>query len=249
MKHLLLLVILCINFALSSRGQSGIDILLSPNMTFHSLHHGKKIHTASEFDSLKSIHHSHFNTGFELTYVHNINRDLLFQVGLRFNSTGFRKEVTNLQFHDSIHRDIGRIEDLSEAVSKDVLLKYNVSYLEIPLRVNYRVSSESQLYQYGIYLSGGIIAQYRVADYVNIDLTGFSVDGETQFRRKNSYVSYRNFNAGPAIGVRAVYRISKDLWVMAKPEFFIPVGSVANDDIRYRLYQFSGNVGLNYTID
>lgn len=173
----------------------------------------------------------------------------MFEVGLRYNNTGFTKNLTDLQFHDSIHPDIDRIQDLSVAASKDASLKYNVHYFEIPARINYRLSPNSKAYKYNVYLTGGVTFQYRFTDYVNIDLTGFTVDGQSNFKKEKSYLNFNNFNAGPNIGIRAQYRLAKNVWLSAKPEFFLPIGAAIKQDIQYHLYQFSGNVGLSLMLD
>ncbi len=249
MKRITILVAIFAFASIKAFSQNGVDIVISPNITFNKLNHGSEIYSNAAFDSIVGLHKTRYSLGFELSFVHNINRDMLFQAGLRYNNTGFSKVVKDLQFHDSIHPEIGRIEDLSTAASKDATLNYNISYLELPLRLSYRISQESKLFKYGIYLSGGVIMQYRITDFVNINLTGFSIDNETHFKGKKSHIRFNNFNAGPVIGVRGKYRISKDLWVMAKPEFYFPIGDVSDDRLRYRLFQFSGNVGINYTID
>lgn len=244
MKYIFTLIVLSMCFG-QVQAQEFLELTASPNFSYRIL----KADDSGLEDSLNNADQIRKSVGFGLGVSFNLNETMALTTGLRYNDYGFTRVWENLQFHDVVHPEIGRIEDLSQAAQKDAFFFHKFRYLEIPIRVNFQVSKKRNNQQYRIYAHAGIVNQIFLEEEFKAFFKGFSVGGERTYTGISTGYSMKSFNVAAVLGARFMYKISPDFWVSAQPEFNVPFAEHnENNSSTFRLTQFSGNFGLAFVL-
>jgi|GEM_PF-2045155 len=224
------------------KAQEFVGLQISPNFSSRLLNSSDS-HLKDSLDAADNIRTS-VSYGIDLSF--NLNKSLALNTGLRYSDYGFTRIWYDLQFHDEIHPDIGRIEDLSEAAQKDAYFYHKFRYLDIPIRLNYQISKKRHQQDYRIYLHAGVINHIFLSEEQKVFFKGFSVGGERTYTDISTGYNMRSFNISAVGGARFILRIAPDIWISAQPEFNFPLlesneGGLAN----FRLIQVAGNFGIS----
>lgn len=235
---ILLTGILGISPALS---QEFVEFQVSPNFSYRLLNSSNSYLK----DSLDGADKVRSSVGYGIGATFNIGDQWAITTGFRYNDYGFTRVWYDLQFHDVVHPDIGRIEDLSQAAQKDAFFFNKYRYLDVPIRFNYQISRKSQQQEYRIYLHGGLINQIFLQDEYKVFLKGFSVGGERTYRDIPTGNIMRTYNLAATAGARFILRITPSVWITAQPELSVPfLTHTENTDVNFRLIQLAGNFGI-----
>jgi len=230
--------------SLNTYGQS-IGIYLSPSFSSHFL--SAIDHDQPDRDSIAKMDRADFrwNAGFGVKLP--IDKDWALQTGVELRNYGFLRVWEDLQYLDSIHPDIGRVEDLSNNGIKVADYHYRYTYLSIPLLFHRDISSRKyrHTYQFSIFL--GPRFQFLFNEKLDIFLQGFSVEGE--FDHELEYTPYNpaEFNVAFSMGGRAQIRLDSD-WVLSAQPFLDTQILRSGEDgfVKFNLNQFGLDVGINY---
>jgi len=237
------LVITFLSIVSFSFSQS-IGIHLAPQLVGH-LATDSKIVGAS--DSIRKTDGAAFKWQFGLDMRFALDKEWSIQTGLSISNLGFKRTREGLQFLDSIHPAIGRVEDLSDNGIKIATYTYEYTYLVVPLFFHYDISPryKRQLYQHSFYF--GPSFQYLIADELDIFTSGFSVAGSFDHKVEDTGYNPSQANIGFALGTRSQIRIESNLFVSLQPKLSLQLLNSGKDDwLKYNLFQATMEIGLNY---
>jgi len=238
-------ILICSFFiSLSSYGQS-IGIYLSPSFSSHFLN--AVDHDHPHRDSIAKMDRADFrwNAGFDVKLP--IEKDWALQTGVEVRNYGFLRVWEDLQYLDSIHPEIGRVEDLSNNGVKVADYHYRYTYLSIPLLFHRDISSRKYRHTYQFSVFFGPRFQFLFNEQLDIFLQGFSVQGE--FDHSLDYTSYKpsDFNVAFSLGGRAQIRL-ESVWVLSVQPFLDTQVLRSGEDelVKFNLNQAGLDVGINY---
>jgi len=171
------------------------------------------------------------------------------QIGLYYKGLSFTRIKEDLQFHDTVHPEIGRIIDLSQTIAqKDAYFYHKYRYLSIPVVYQKAFTRETFNSKMKFYFTSGFDFDFLIQDNTKVSLPGFSVGGEDRFSISNDYTS-STFNVALNLGARFEYRLDEHSNFSVQPAFNYPLLSTSKDDLAsLRLFQFGLAVGVNYLL-
>jgi len=222
-----------------------IGVNIGPNYSMRIL--GQHELSATQLDSFRKLDGSSLNWNFGLDLRLSLNKEWSIVTGVNVVNKGFKRTREGLQFLDSIHIEVGRIEDLSDNGTKIATYTFRYTYLEIPVYFHYDISPKykRQIYQHSFLF--GPSFQYLLDESLDIFLSGFSVGGEFNHKVENTGYSPSNFNIGFALGTRSQIRVEQNLFVSFQPTLNFQVLNTGSDDlIKFNLFQAGLAVGINY---
>ena len=164
--------------------------------------------------------------------------------GLQFLNFGFTRERKNLKFKDTIHPEIGIVNDLSQTGSNDVEYNYRYQYLGFPVlfssKLNIRKMKTSKLY----FMFGGSLCVLINHD-IHTRLIGFSARGKKVFNLNGDEDKPTLFNANLQMGMRLENPIlDKNTFIFVQPNLYLPILAANRSDMKAQLYAFSVQVGI-----
>lgn len=224
-----------------SHAQQTIEAGIGPLFNFHFIRT-----TPHEIaDSMKSI--SQFRATFQGGVRVNLKagRNWKFQTGIGYARNSSRFERTGLQFHDTIHAEIGRIEDLSQAATKTVIYKYNFDYVEIPLNFMYQLHVQKGSSFYTPYILLGVQNQLLMKHFMHVDLKGFSAQGKQAFDIEKTGWNGAEYKMQLNLGARFEIKMDKSMSISIQPELKIPVMASAESNPSVSHGAFGLWLGLN----
>ena len=170
-------------------------------------------------------------------------------IGLQYQNFGFKRVKENLKFRDTIHPEIGRINDLSQTGSNYVDFNYRYHYLAIPALLNYQFHANKTKTTTINWLIGGSIAGLLKHD-VRAVLRGFSAYGEKVFILKNSNEQAALLNVNLQTGLRLENLIyAKNTWIFVQPMLYVPILTANYGKERHHLFSIGVEIGLAFKID
>lgn len=225
MKRLTLFLIFIFP-AIWSSAQQTIEAGVGPLFNYHFIRTDD--HTIA--DSMKDI--AAFRATFQGGVRVNLKagRNWRFQTGIGYARNSSRFERTGLEFHDTIHAEIGRIEDLSQAATKTVIYKYNFDYIEIPLNFMYQIHVQKGSSFYTPYVLIGVQNQLLMKHFMHVDLEGFSAKGEQSFDIEKTGWNGADYKMQLNLGARFEFKVDKSYSVSVQPEIKIPVMATAENN-------------------
>lgn len=168
-----------------------------------------------------------------------------FQIGIEYRGVSFSRVLSDLQFHDSIHPKVGRINDLSVTVEKNAYFSHKYRYLSFPVNYQFRLLERKNTSNFNFYLNLGVAPELLIADDIKLFLKGFTVGGENHYSLTNDYDATQ-LNITAQLGGRMVYKMSEIQSFIIQPQLQFPIFTTAHDDKQsMRLYQLGLNVGVN----
>jgi hypothetical protein len=224
MKYTCLLLITLGTFVCSA--QQTIEAGLGPLFNYHFI----RTDPHQLGDSMKNI--AALRTTFQGGIRVNLKagRNWKFQTGIGYARNSSRFERTGLEFHDTIHTEIGRIEDLSQAATKTVIYKYNFDYIEIPLNFMYQIHVQKGTSFYTPYVLIGVQNQLLMKHFMHVDLKGFSAYGEQSFDIDKTGWDGAEYKMQLNLGARFEFKMEKSMAVSVQPEIKIPLMATAGDN-------------------
>lgn len=164
--------------------------------------------------------------------------------GLQFQNFGFSRYRNNLKFLDTIHPEIGLVNDLSQTGSNDVEYIHRYQYLGLPVlfssRLNVKKMKTSKLYL----MFGGAI-NILINHDIKTKLIGFSARGGKVFILDGKENEASRFNASLQMGLRLENPVlDKNTFVFIQPGIYLPILRANRSDMQAQLYAFGLQVGV-----
>jgi hypothetical protein len=240
-RYLLILLVLCSGLVY---GQSAFEIGFTPGLGYRTI--SASTGTSSEFiDSVKQMDKVRQNWGISTSFIHGFNRDHKLQMGLFYRRVSFTRVIEDLQFQDTVHPSIGRIEDLSQNGQKNAYLYNRYHYLSIPIVLQTFIGPEYGRTKYSIHFISGLSADILIQDDIKIFLQGYSIKGKSVHIIDSDYDASA-FNLNVILGGRVEIPIGEKLNFNLQPNFSFPLLATSSDSyLSMRLYQMNLKVGVS----
>lgn len=222
-----------------------VGIYISPSFSSHFM--SAMDHDLPDRDSIAEMDHAdlRWNVGFSAKFP--IGRDWSLQTGAELKQYGFLRTWEDLQYLDSIHPTVGRVEDLSNNGIKIADYHYRFTYLSVPLLFHRDVSPRSQRRTYQISLFFGPRLQFLMNEQLDINLQGFSVQGEYEHTLDITSYDPVPFNVAFSMGGRAQIRLESNFVFSVQPFLDTQILRSGEDEwVKFNLNQAGLDVGINY---
>lgn len=219
MKFRIQLLFISLLLGSQAQAQQTIEAGLGPLFNYHFIRSDR----FEDADSLKSM--AAFRATFQGGVRVNLKagRNWKFQTGIGYARNSSRFERSGLKFHDTIHSEIGRIEDLSQAATKTVIYKYNFDYIEIPLNFMYQIHIQKGSSFYTPFVLVGVQNQLLMKHMLHVDLKGFSAKGEQSFDIEKTGWNSAEYKMQLNLGARFEFKMDKSYSLSVQPEIKIPL--------------------------
>ena len=231
-----------------SSAQNKFEAFVSPSFSYRNLRTLNG--TSSDYkDSLGKMDRGRHNWGGGLKTLLFIDKYTYLQIGVEYKGISFTRVREDLQFHDTVHPEIGRIWDLSQTVlSKDAFFYHKYRYLSVPVIYQKAFSRKKIHPKMQFYFASGLNFDFLFTDETRVTLYGWSVGGESMFKIPNDYTS-STFNLTLDLGGRFEYLLNERSSFSVQPAFKYPLLSTAKDDlVEFNIFQVGLQVGVNYSL-
>lgn len=167
--------------------------------------------------------------------------------GIQFHNFGFTRKKENIRFMDTIHPQIGIMNDLSQTGGAHVDFNYRFMYLSLPVLFSRQISGKKMTSTLVHLIWGGSVSVLMQHD-IRAVLHGFSTRGaEKVHKLENSAAEASRINACLHAGFRVENLLfGKDTWIFAQPEIYLPAFTANGSSERYRLLAAGIQVGIYY---
>lgn len=240
-KNILSLLILLTLGSFAS-GQAYLEGYLSPGFSYRAISGAAP--DSTEFDDQQRLMLSFgFNIGVDLS------KDVRLITGFGLSQKGYTGVKRDMQFLDSLHPSIGRIEDLSETIlSKDAFFRHTFRYLQVPLLIDYNIGSKYKRGSNRIGVIFGLSGEVLLNHQTDIFLKGFSVAGDNEHRLLPSDFQVRDYNVNVHFGSKIGIMLQENIWFQVQPMIQFPFLTSANfQNTDMRFFQANIQTGISYT--
>lgn len=167
--------------------------------------------------------------------------------GLQFHNFGFTRKKENIRFMDTIHPQIGIMNDLSQTGGAHVDFNYRFMYLSLPVLFSRQISGKKMTATTIHLIWGGSVSVLLKHD-IRAVLRGFSTRGGDKVHPlTNEAAEAQRINANLHAGFRLENLLfGKDTWIFAQPEIYLPAFTANGSSERYRLLAAGIQVGIYY---
>ena len=199
-------------------------------------------------DSIKKADGWRTSIGAGLGYNLITSKKTRLYFGIQYQNFGFTRTKKNLKFRDTIHPEIGRVNDLSQTGEIYVNFNYRYHYLAIPFLYSYQFYANKGKSTSIHWLVGGSISGLLKHD-IRAVLRGFSAYGEKIFILKNEAEQAALLNANIHLGLRLENLVYKNTWIFIQPMVYAPILNANYGKERHRLYSIGAEVGIAFKIE
>lgn len=237
-------------FAISGKAQSSLllnySLSIEPTIGNRIISY-KGNYPQSFKDSIKKADRSRDAISMAFMVSTKFKSNNRFYIGLQFQNFGFTRKKDNLHFLDTIHPDIGIMNDLSQTGGAYVDFNYRYAYLAIPMLFSTQISSKKKPNTLVHFIYGGSIAALLKHD-VRAVLHGFSTRGNQKiYTLKNPGENVDRINVNLHAGLRIENMLyNKSTWVFVQPEIFVPTLNANSSNERHHLWAIGLQVGIYY---
>jgi hypothetical protein len=198
-------------------------------------------------DSIKKADHSRDAISAAFMVSTKFKSNSRFYIGLQFQNFGFARKKDNLRFLDTIHPEIGIMNDLSQTGGAYVDFNYRYAYLAVPILFSQQISSKKKPNTTVHLIYGGSIAALIKHD-IRAVLHGFSTRGNQKvytFKNPSENVDRINVNLHGGLRIENML-YNKSTWVFVQPELFVPTLNANSSNERHHLWAIGLQVGIYY---
>jgi hypothetical protein len=244
MKKLLIIFLSSASHLLAN-GQAVMELSLAPLFNYTVISSGQ----SSLQDSLKGMNKGRTTLGFGLRVKVQLKRDWFFQTGILYSRYGARFDRENLQFQDSIYPTIGRVEDLSQGASKNIIYKYNFDYFTIPINFLVKIHHKRNKATLNQYFTFGFENNLLVQHNLKLDLVGFDYNGEDRFTINETYWNPAKYLPALNVGARFEIKLNNQAKFSVQPEFRMPLMKSTIGDPKITVGSLNIWSGLTYNFN
>lgn len=164
--------------------------------------------------------------------------------GLQFQNFGYTRRRENLRFLDTIHPQIGVMNDLSQTGGNYVDFNVRYQYIALPFLISKRIELKNMKESKLQFLFGGSISTLINHD-IFAQLRGFSTQNGKEFDLSDEEAEAGRFNANLQLGLRLENPLyGKNTFVFVQPNIYLPVLKANYGFQRAQLYVFSLQLGI-----
>lgn len=243
---LLIFFTLFIPFVHAQLKDPAISISLQPTLGSRFITY-KGNFTQDFKDSLNKADRFRDAIGASILVSFQISKTRRMYTGLQFHNFGFTRRKEDIKFKDTIHPEIGIMNDLSQTGGAYADFNYQYMYLSLPLIFSNQISGK-KLVDTKIHFTYGGSASVLIKHQIRAVLRGFSTRGAEKvhpLENKGSDPDRININAH--FGMRVENKLfSKSTWVFVQPELLIPFLNANGGSQRHRLWALGLQIGIFY---
>jgi len=167
-------------------------------------------------------------------------------IGFQFHNFGFTRKKENIRFKDTIHPDIGIMNDLSQTGNNYVDFNYRYMYLAVPFLMSKQISGKNMKSSTLHLLFGGSLAGLVKHD-IKAQFHGFSAFGKKEFKLEDKESQPGLLNGNLHIGLRLENLVyGKSTFVFVQPTVYVPILGANYGEQRHHLFALGLEVGLMY---
>ena len=245
------LFLLLLNYCISAHAQltnPSVSFSVEPGLGNRGMNFKSKVPSAYK-DSINKADGWRQSLSASALLSYNTSRYSRIFFGVQFLNFGFTRMRYNLKFMDTIHPEIGIVNDLSQTGSNDVAYVYRYQYLTFPFlfasKLKVKKLKSSTLH----FMMGGSISALLNHD-IKTKLIGFSAKGQKQFRLKDKDNQAGLFNANIQFGMRLENPIiNKNTFIFVQPDIYLPILKANYSDEKAQLYHFGLQIGIMYLLE
>ena len=201
------------------------------------------LNQAQHDDSLKEGSNTIFAPAFGIHLSKRLKRYDEIYIGLRYQVYGWGSKRFNLQFNDSIHRDIGKIQALQ--TPGDVQYRYRFYNISIPIYYMKSLRFNEMPMGMSLALYGGGAINLLLSQKATAETIGFTAFGKQNFDLPTDIYDMLPVNLSLQGGLRMRQDLGDDIFFTAMPGFgLIPIPS-RNESQRQFQYRLQVNLGIS----
>jgi len=227
--------------------QSEMEIYLTPGLGYRTI--SVSAQTSPDFkDSLNQMDKVRQNWGGGVAYIHGFNRDFKLHFGLQYRRMSFTRVLEDLQYQDTVHPALGRIEDLSQNGQKNAYFYHKYHYVSVPVLLQTFIGPEYGRSEFSAHLITGVTVDVLLNDDIKVFLQGYSLKGKDKHSIPNDYkASVLNVNL--VGGVKFRFPIGENMNFNVQPNFVFPILQTSSDDnVSMRLFQTNIRAGISLNL-
>ncbi|HEY1047383.1 MAG TPA: hypothetical protein VGF79_13135 [Bacteroidia bacterium] len=200
-------------------------------------------------DSINSMDRMRDALGAQIMVSFSTSQSARIHFGLQFQNFGYTRRRENYRFLDTIHPEIGVMNDLSQTGGNYADFNFRYHYIAIPFLFSKEIKSKSVKESKMQFLIGGSIAALVNHD-IKAQLRGFSTKDGKDFRLKDEDNQAGRFNANLQISFRLENPLyGKNTFIFVQPDLFVPILKANYSSMRAQLYAFGLQVGVMFKLD
>lgn len=248
MKTYAFLLVFCMTSAYAQLSNPALSFSVEPGLGNRGMNFKSKVPSAYK-DSINKADVWRQSLSASAMLSYSTSRYSRIFTGIQFLNFGFTRMRYNLKFMDTIHPDIGIVNDLSQTGSNDVAYVYRYQYLAFPFLFSSKLKVKKLKSSTLHFMMGGSLCVLLNHD-IKTKLIGFSAKGEKQFRLKDKDNEAGSFNANIQFGMRLENPIiNKNTLIFVQPELYLPILKANYSDQKAQLYHFGLQIGLMYLLE
>lgn len=200
-------------------------------------------------DSINSMDRMRDAIGAQIMISFSTSQTARVHFGLQFQNFGFTRRRENYRFLDTIHPEIGVMNDLSQTGGNYADFNFRYHYVAIPFLFSKEIKSKNVKESKMQFLIGGSIGALINHD-IKAQLRGFSTKEGKEFRLKDEGNQAGRFNANLQISFRLENPLyGKNTFIFVQPDLFVPVLKANYSNMRAQLYALGLQVGVMLKLD
>ncbi len=245
---ILLVFLLSMSFSQAQLTDPAVSISVEPTLG-HRIMNFKSKALPSFKDSINKadVWRDAISANFMISYATSRYSRIFF--GLQFQNFGYTRSRKNLKFMDTIHEDIGIVNDLSQTGSNDVEYIYRYQYLGLPVMLSSKLNIKRMKTSKMYFMFGGSL-NILINHDIRTKLIGFSARGKKVFILDGKEDEPSRFNASLQMGLRLENPIlDKNTFIFIQPDIYLPILRANKSDMKAQLYAFGLQIGVVLKLD
>jgi hypothetical protein len=176
-------------------------------------------------DSLNSLDRGLAGINPQLWFTMEWKRYSVFQIGLQYNTTGFQRRASDIQYGVVYHPDIPKRTDNLQGDPRHIDFIYRAHYIGLPIFWNREIIALRKTISLHYFFTPGISFGFLVYDKTIAKTRGFGYDGKNRFAVNNIYEG-NPFSMQLHLGGRVEYMVDGKYRAHLQPVLTLPVTSV-----------------------
>lgn len=200
-------------------------------------------------DSINAADGWRQSLGFNVMFSYSTSKYSRIFFGLQFQDFGFVRTKNSLKFMDTIHPEIGIVNDLSQTGSNDVRFIYRYQYLVMPFMFSSKLRIK-KLKSSTLHFNFGASVGALLRHDIKAKLVGFSAYGKKVHNLKDEGNDAALFTACLQSGFRLENPVyGDDILIFVQPELILPILKANYSKERAQLYTIGLQLGFMFKLD
>lgn len=162
-----------------------------------------------------------------VTVAYKFNADARISSGILYSNKGYQTEKLTFQ------------PSSDPAIPKDVRIRYNMNYIDIPLLFNYRFGQNKWRFSIG--------AGIKTSVFLNeIQTSMLYYDDKVDRESNETTFDYNRFNISPQLELGVIYDLHERFYISASPTFNYGILKIIDAPITAYLFTGGINLGIHF---